>query len=80
MEAPLLLKRCEMTLSLTLYFVDFEHICTFSGVSIVEFEQVNVSWVGPWQISMIKLFAKVVNELKTLTIFTNTLHICLLSL
>ena len=28
------------------FIVNFEHIYTFSSVSIVEFEQVNVSWVS----------------------------------
>ena len=38
------------TTSVTLFWcfiVSFEHICTFSSVSVVNFEQLNAGWVDP---------------------------------
>ena len=47
-------KRSEINSKLTIK----TYSTPFSSVSIVEFEQVNVSWVGPWQTSMMKVLCE----------------------
>ena len=52
----------------------------FSTVSIVDFEQVNVSWeayLGSWQSALMEFFVETVNGWKSLTIFQKTFrHRC----